>query len=192
MSPALPYIGAGFLLLLVLALWARQLFLARRGRAELIVKKKHPGPTGSPPSYSDLGERIFALEDWFFVSVGISSEIRQMFLRERTVLATSWLRRTRKSVSLVMHAHVAAVQQIDGIQLSLELKLVLDYVVFLVLCNLLIGWIWLCGPVHARKTVGQVVRTAMRLRASFERLVSGPNGRALQTNYNHGGGVKAS
>ncbi len=188
MSQLLPYLGVALLLLVVSALWARQIFLARKNKIELIVRRNHQATGGSTASHGDLGERIFALEDWYFVSRNEPSEIQKMFLRERAILAISWLRRTRRRVSLVMRAHVAAVQQIEDLQLAQELKLALSYLVFLVLCDFLIGCIWLRGPIRTRKIVGKTLRTVAWLRGAFEQLmgrVDPANCKALRTNFNH-------
>ena len=172
MSQLLPYLGVASLLLVVSALWARQLFLTRKSRIELIVPQKRQPTGGSTASHRDHGERIFDLGDWDFVSRNAPSEIQEMFLRERAILAISWLRRTRARISLVMRTHVAAVGQIADLHLVTELKLALNYLVVLTLCDLLIAWIWLRGPVRTRKMVGQTLRTVARLRGAFEQLMA--------------------
>ncbi len=172
MSQLLPYLGVASLLLVVSALWARRIFLARKSRIELIVPQKREPTGGSIASHGDHGERIFDLGDWDFVSRNAPSEIQEMFLRERSILAIAWLRRTRTRISLVMRAHVAAVGQIDDLHLATELKLALSYLVVLILCDLLIVWIWLRGPVRTRKMVGRTLRTMAWLRGAFEQLVA--------------------
>ncbi len=172
MSQLLPYLGLSLLLLVVSSLWARQIFFTRKSKIELIVPQKHKPAGGSNASHGDLGERIFDLGDWGFVSRNVPSEIQQMFLRERTTLAISWLRRTRASISLLMRAHVAAVGQIEDLHLATELKLALSYLVVLILCDLLIAWIWLRGPMRTRKMVGQTLRTVAWLRTTFDQLMA--------------------
>ena len=190
MSQLLPYLGVASLLLVVSALWARQIFLTRKSRIEVVTPRKGQAKGGSTASHGDLGERIFGLEDWDFVSRNMPAEIQQMFLRERGVLAVSWLRRTRKRVSLVMRAHVTAVQQIEDLQIAPELKLALNYLLFLILCDLLIAWIWLRGPVRTRKMVSQTLRTVARLRGAFEQLlarVDPANCKVFRTSLGHTG-----
>lgn len=186
MSQLLPYLGVASLLLVVAALWARQIFLTRKSRIQVIVPRKHQAAGGRIASHGDLGERIFGLEDWDFVSRNMSSEIQKMFLRERAILAISWLRRTRRSTSLVMRAHVAAAQQTEDLQFAPELKLALSYLLFLILCDSLIGWIWLRGPVRTRKMVGRTLRMVAWLRRAFEQLmarVDPANCKTLRTNF---------
>jgi hypothetical protein len=188
MSQLLPYLGVASLLLVVTALWARQIFLTRKSRIEVIVPREHQAAGGSTASHGDLGERIFGLEDWHFVSRSMSSEIQEMFLRERAILAISWLRRTRRGASLVMRAHVAAAQQIEDLQLASELKLALSYLLCLILCDFLIGWIWLRGPVRTRKMVSRTLRTLAQLRGVFEQLmarIDPATCKTLRTNLDH-------
>ena len=128
------------------------------------------------------------MHDWDFVSRNMPSDIQRTFQRERAILAISWLRRTRARISLVMRAHVAAVGQIEDLRLATELKLALSYFVFLILCDLLIAWIWLRGPIRTRRTVGKTLRTVAWLRGAFERLmarVDSVNCNALRTNVDH-------
>lgn len=172
MSQLLPYVGAASLLLLISALWARQLFLARKGKIEVIVPRRHEVAGGRTASHGNLSERIFGLGDWDFVSRNMPSELQKMFLRERAVLAISWLRRTRRRVSLVMRAHVVAVQKAGDLQLVTELKLALSYLLFLILCDVLIAWIWVHGPLSTRKMVGGTLRTVVWLRGAFGQLMA--------------------
>src|SRR5207247_4798543 len=91
MNQLLPYLGVASLLLVVTALWARQIFLTRKSRIEVIVPREHQAAGGSTASHGDLGERIFGLEDWHFVSRSMPSEIQEMFLCGRAIIAFSLL-----------------------------------------------------------------------------------------------------
>ena len=188
MSQLLPYFGLGVLFLLVLCLWVRQSFVTRAGRAELLMPRQHRSGVGRAAPHRDLGERIFGPEDWDFVSRDTPSEIRRMFQRERTFLALTWLRRTRLQVSQIMCAHVAVAQQSDDLRLATEIRLALSYFLFLILCNSLIGWVWLYGPVRTRKIVGQTLQWAAQLRGAFEQLmarVDPANCKTLRTSFDH-------
>src|SRR6266852_1969652 len=189
MSQLLPYVGMGLLLLAALCLWARQSFVTRAGRAELLTPRQHRSGVGRAAPHRDLGERIFGPEDWDFVSRDTPSEIRRMFQRERTLLALTWLRRTRLQVSQVMRAHVAVAQQSDDLRLATEIRLALSYFLFLILCNSLIGWVWFHGPVRTRKIVGQTLQWASQLRGAFEQLMASVDPascRVAGTHCNHG------
>jgi len=188
MSQLLPYLFLGLLLLAVLAWWVWDA-IVHRGAAEVLAPRQHRSGMRSVGSQRDLGERIFGPQDWEFVSRETPPETQRMFQRERTVLAIAWLRRTRLQVSQVMRAHVAGVQQSDDLQLATELRLALSYFLFLILCNSLIGWVWLYGPVRTRKIVGQTLQWAAQLRRAFEQLmarVDPASCRVVGTNFNHG------
>src|SRR5216683_3982211 len=131
MSQLLPYVGLGLVFLAVLGLWVRQSFVTRAGRAELLMPRQHRSGVGSASPHRDLGERIFGPQDWDFVSRDTPSEIQRMFQRERTLLALTWLRRTRLQVSQVMRAHVAVAHQSDDLQIATEMRLALSYFLFL-------------------------------------------------------------
>ncbi len=188
MSQLLPYLFLGLLLLAVLAWWVWDA-IVHRGAAEVLAPRQHRSGMRSVGSQRDLGERIFGPQDWEFVSRETPPETQRMFQRERTVLAIAWLRRTRLQVSQVMRAHVVGVQQSDDLQLATELRLALSYFLFLILCNSLIGWVWLYGPVRTRKIVGQTLQWAAQLRRAFEQLmarVDPASCRVVGTNFNHG------
>ncbi len=186
MSQLLPYLFLGLLLFAVLAWWVWDT-IVHRAAAEVLAP--HRSRVKSVASHRDLGERIFGPEDWDFVSRETSWEIHRMFQRERTVLAISWLRRTRLQVSQVMRAHLAVAQKSEDLKLTTEIRLAMSYLLFLVLCNSLIGWVWLHGPVRTRKVVGQTLQWASQLRRSFEQLmarVDPASCRVVGTNFNHG------
>jgi len=188
MSQLLPYLFLGLLLLAVLAWWVWGA-IVHRGAAEVLAPRQHRSSVRSVGLQRDLGERIFGPQDWDFVSRETPPETQRMFQCERTVLAIAWLRRARLQVSQVMRAHVVGVQQSDDLQLATELRLALSYFLFLILCNSLIGWVWLYGPVRTRKIVGQTLQWAAQLRRAFEQLmatVDPASCRVVGTNFNHG------
>ncbi len=188
MSQLLPYLFLGLLLLAVLAWWVWGA-IVHRGAAEVLAPRQHRSSVRSVGLQRDLGERIFGPQDWDFVSRETPAETQRMFQCERTVLAIAWLRRARLQVSQVMRAHVVGVQQSDDLQLATELRLALSYFLFLILCNSLIGWVWLYGPVRTRKIVGQTLQWAAQLRRAFEQLmarVDPASCRVVGTNFNHG------
>lgn len=171
MSQWLPYLFLGLLLSAVLVWWVWGA-IVHRGAAEVLAPRQHRSSVRSVGLQRDLGERIFGPQDWDFVSRETPSEIQRMFQRERTVLAITWLRRTRSQVSQVMRAHVTGAQQSEDLQLATETKLALNYFLFLILCNSLIGWVWLHGPVRTRKVVGQTLQWAAQLRGAFVQLMA--------------------
>ncbi len=187
MIQSLPYLFLGLLLLAVLGWWVWDAII-HKSTAELLTPRHLVG-LRSAGARRDVGDRIFGSQDWDFVLRETPSEIHRMFQRERTVLALAWLRRTRLRTSQVMHAHVAVARKSEDLQIGMELKLALSYLLFLILCNSLVGWVWLRGPVRTRKIVGQTLQWAAQLRRAFEQLmarVDPASCRVVGTNFNHG------
>ncbi|SRR5713101_59137 len=187
MSQLLPYLFLGLLLSAVLAWWVWDAIVHRRA-AEVLAPRQHRSSVRSIGLQRDLGERIFGPEDWDFVSSETTWEIHRMFQHERTVLAIAWLRRTRLQVSQVMRAHLAVAQHSEDLKLATEMRLAMSYLLFLVLCNSLIGWVWLYGPVRTRKIIGQTLQWAAQLRGAFEQLmarVDPASCRVVGANLNH-------
>jgi len=183
----LPYLFLGLLLLAVSAWWVWDA-IVHRSTGELLTPQHCLG-SRSVGSQRDLGERIFGPQDWDFVLRETPLQIQRMFQRERTVLALGWLRRTRVRTSQVMHAHVAVARKSEDLQIGMELKLALSYLLFLILCNSLVGWVWLRGPVRTRKIVRQTLQWVASQRAAFERLmaiVDPANHKVLETGFDQG------
>src|SRR5260370_9293949 len=189
MSQLLRYVGLGLLFLALLGLWVRQSLVTWAGRRELLMPRHDRSGVGSAAPHRDLGERIFGPQDWDFVSRETPPETQRMFQRERTLLALAWLRRTRMQTSQVMRAHVAVARQSEELQLATEISLAMSYLLFLVLCNSLIGWVWLLAPVRTPQIVGHTLQWVARQRAAFGQLmarVDPASCRVVGTNFNHG------
>lgn len=177
MSHLLPYLGIGFLLLVVLTIWVRQTIGSPKGTVEVLESRRGLPNRGT----LNFGERIFAVEDWQFVSTS-PSEIQQLFRRERSALATSWVRGTRRLLSQVMRAHLTAVRNSEDLRVTTEVRLALTYVFYVILCYLLIVLIWFRGPVSTRISVRETLRWLARIGAAFGKLmtaVDAANGAAL-------------
>src|SRR5260370_40497648 len=141
-----------------MGLWVRHSFVPSAGGAGLLMTRQHRSGVCRAALHRDLGERIFGPQDWDFVSRETPPETQRMFQRERTVLAIAWLRRTRIRTSQVMHAHVAVARKSEDLQLGMELKLALSYLLFLILYYSLIGCVWLRDPVRTRKLLRQTLQ----------------------------------
>lgn len=189
MSQLLPYVTVAVVLLALLALWGRQIIATRKRRVEIFMPARRAYGVRSAPPHRDLGERIFGPQDWDFIRHEAASDIQRLFERERTALALSWLRRTRKQASLVMRAHVAEVRVSKNLQRTTELKLLLSYLSLVALCDFLICLVGLRGPAHTRKLVRSTFSLTTRLRFAFEHCmttVDSPQGKKLRTHFNQG------
>ena len=188
MSPWLPYLVLGLLLFAVLAFWIWRV-VDHRSAVQVWAPRQHRVSVRRIGLQRDLGERIFGPGDWDFVSRETPRDIQRMFQNERSVLVIAWLRRTRMRISQVMRAHVIAVRQSEGLRVTMEIRLALSYVSLLVLCNLLIGLIWLRGPISTRRLVTRTVRSIVEVRTAFERLMAVVDPvicRAFESGFNPG------
>ena len=188
MSQLLPYLFLGLLLLAVLVWWVWGAII-HRGAAEVLAPRQQRSSVRSVGLQGDLAERIFGPQDWDFVLRETPSKIQRIFQRERTVLALAWLRRTRVRTSQAVYAHVAVARHSEDLQIVMEIKLALSYFLFLILCNSLIGWVWLRGPVRTRKIVGRTLQWAAQLRGAFEQLMASVDPascRVAGTHFNRG------
>src|SRR5260370_21345210 len=83
-----------------------------------------------------------------------------------------------------MRSHVVAGRQSEDVQIVMEIKLALSYLLFLILCKSLIGWVWLCGPIRTRKIVRRTLQWLASQRAAFDQLMAAvdpPNHKTLET-----------
>lgn len=186
MTQLFPFLGVGLVFLAVIALWAWRSSANRRSAPELLVPREHQSGLESAIRHGDLGERIFGSYDWDFVRRETSLETRRMFNRERAALAISWLRRTRRQVSHTMSTHAAGVRRSANLQPAMELRLLLSYLSLVVLCDFLIGLVWLRGAGRTRKLVGTTLQLTARLRTAFEQcmaVVDPQHGKALETHF---------
>ncbi len=189
MTQLFPFLGVGLVFLAVIALWAWRSSANRRGTPELLVPREHPSGLRSAARHGDLGERIFGSYDWDYVRREASLETRGMFNRERAALAISWLRRTRRQVSSVMRVHAARVRRSANLQPAMEFRLLLSYLSLVVLCDFLIGLVWLRGAGRTRKLVGTTLQLTSRLRCTFEQCMAAVDparGKTLETDFNRG------
>lgn len=97
-----------------------------------------------------LAKRIFALDDWDFVSRRAPPAVQRLFTKERKALAFVWLRNTRRIVGKLMDFHRRRVRGNSDLNPLTEVKLGLNYLFFLLVCNVLMGMIWAIGPFRAR------------------------------------------
>lgn len=165
------FLAIGLLLLIVLLVWARRSASAApdgRARAE-VLEALSALELAVPPR--PLRERIFALEDWEFISNQAAHNTQRLFLKERRRVALSWLRETRKKVGEVIALRRTAVRRDRELRPAVEIKLATDYGFFFLVYVLLHTLIWLGGPFGARRMVGFAANLAEEVSLSTARLL---------------------
>jgi hypothetical protein len=118
-------------------------------------------------------ERIFDPAEHDFVKRYHNSAIERLFMRERTALAISWLRQTERLLSKVIGYHRSTVRRHADVSPAAELKIAVEYLLFIAICRLLIALIWLRGPFQSRRIVSYARRCATALCQTSVELFSG-------------------
>jgi hypothetical protein len=101
-----------------------------------------------------LADRLFGSEDWEFIAKQDSVRLKRLFLQQRTALALSWLRGARANATKLIRVHSAAARKNSRLEPLVELRVIADYLVFQMLCQLIASVIWLRGPVAMGRLVG--------------------------------------
>jgi len=107
-----------------------------------------------------VAERIFALDDWAFVSGQASRSVQRLFVKERKAIAIGWLRNTRNAVRKIMDFHRRTVRRNANVRPLAEVRLGINYVFFLLAYHVLYGVIWGIGPFRAQSMALQAASRA--------------------------------
>jgi hypothetical protein len=132
------FVSSGLLLLLLL------LLLWRSTPGDKIPLWSH----GNNLPSRAVVEHLFSDTDLAFVS-GQKPSVRQCFLRDRRSIALSWLRRIKRAVAVLFHAHLRSARQAPKVRFAGELEVLLHFIAFSALWNLLFLVVWLRGPFRA-------------------------------------------
>lgn len=162
MTYLVSFLTIGLLLLIVLILWIRRATVPSRG-GDLAEGSQDLTALQLELPPRTLVERIFAPEDWEFVSRQTPPQIQRMFLQERRAIALSWLRLTRRQAASLVDSHLRVVRQNVNLRPAVEIRLAFRYVLFLLESEVLGVLIWLGGPFYSRKMVGYAVSMAHQL-----------------------------
>ena len=178
MNETVLLISVGLVLLLLLLLWARR--SAREmasARDDSAARSALRALEFGIPSRR-LARRIFASEDWDYVSSRAPSRIQRVLLRERTRIALKWLDDTVEKVNEVIEAHKVAARRHKGLLARVELRLALNYAAFLLFCLLVRMVIRSQGPFLPGRLVGYTVTFAENVSVLAARLAIALEGAA--------------
>ncbi|HEV3513579.1 MAG TPA: hypothetical protein VGS05_17850 [Candidatus Sulfotelmatobacter sp.] len=123
-------------------------------------------------------DRVLDYNDFVFVRRQKEPGILRTLETERRAIAMYWVRHTRQQMRLLMSFYVKSARRSSGLSAALELKLALNYLVFLAACNAFLGLIWLRGPFHAQKVARRTRTVAARFCAVSEKVVALTESRA--------------
>ena len=101
-------------------------------------------------------KRILSDQDLNFVSRSGSDELQRVFLRERKILAVHWFRAIQEQVGYLMDIHLRLAATATPTPGS-ELRLTVQYALFMSVSSCLIAVFWLFGPFNARRTLAYIL-----------------------------------
>jgi hypothetical protein len=163
-------IGAGLLLLVALVAkrsagvegTARALVDARQALRTLQAELLPPG----------LVERIFAKQDFNFVTSATPRDVQALFMRERRRVAICWARQVHAGVLKLMDFHLGQARFYAKLSLATEMKLALNFAALLIACRLMQFALYSGGPYAVPSMVRRTVNNAARLCEASEKALS--------------------
>ena len=120
-----------------------------------------------------LGERIFAMHDWKFVSNQAPLRVQRLFLQERKAVALSWLRKTREQVRQLRRFHRGTLRENLRPSAAVGIRLAIDSIRFLMVYDTARVLIWVGGPFRARRMVRRATSVAEQMSYLPGRLLVG-------------------
>lgn len=108
-------------------------------------------------------ERLFAREDFDYVTSCVPEDICRMFLRERRKIARSWVGMVEKQILALRRFHRIAARQHSKLSFRAEAGLAYDFAMLLLACRALHVLLYLRGPFAAPRIVGATVAAATRV-----------------------------
>jgi hypothetical protein len=120
----------------------------------------------------ELTERLFGLDDWNFIRTQCSEHLQRMFFRQRRDLALFWMHELRARNIRLMRLHRMAARASSQLEPLAEIRVSVDYLLFLVLWQLFVITIWLRGPMAMHGAVAHIRSLSGRLSDATAKLVT--------------------
>lgn len=160
-------IGAGLLLLLVVV-------VRRSGRAEgsgqaLVDARQALQALQDELLPHDLVERIFAKQDFDFVTSSTALPVQALFVRERKTVAISWAQQVHAGVLRLMNFHLGQARFYAQLSPATEMRLAMNFAALLFACRVMQLALYLRGPFAVPGMVGRTVGNAARLCEASEK-----------------------
>ena len=163
MIGAWPFLVLGLLLLVLVILLLRRPIAWEPDSTDSSEQQQTQAALDAEAFPLQLVDRLFGSEDWEFVAKQDSPRVKRLFLQQRAALALSWLRAARASATRLIRAHSASARKNSRLEPLVELRVIVDYLVFQMLCQMIAAVIRFRGPVAMRRLVGYADRLSERL-----------------------------
>lgn len=122
-----------------------------------------------------LVRRLFEPGDMRFILRQPSLEGRRVFLQERKTLAISWLRHLRRQLAYLKDLHLKLASYTNHPSPRGDLGFLTDYLIFAVLCNVLLALVWVRGPFQLNTFVGYTLNAVNQFCGVFTRRLEDVN-----------------
>ena len=104
-------------------------------------------------------KRIFSIEDADFIARCAKPAVKRSFLKGRKELALLCFRRIRKQVTQLMDLHLRLASYTYEPNPAFELRLTVNFLIFVAVSNVVLLLLWLLGPYKASRSISYAVRT---------------------------------
>jgi hypothetical protein len=163
------FIAGGLLFAILLLLAFRNALAPKRPREAPTTPVRGDAPCGLPSRL--LGESICSRRDLEFVAMELPG-LRQRFIRERKHLLLLWLQDLREAVVETVSFYRASVRASASVKATVELKIAVDYVAFLLLWEIARGLVWIQNPAAAQDIVWRLFEAAEQISIATGRLIA--------------------
>jgi len=153
-------IGAALLFALTFSLRPRR---AEGGSTALVQARQALSVLQGGLLPAEMVARVFDRTDLDYVELHGSSEVRRLFLEERTRVALLWISRVREQLQSLREFHAGAARHYAGLNPLTELSLLMDFTRLMLACRILQAFVYLRGPYTAPRIVGATAATAARV-----------------------------
>jgi len=162
----------GCVLLALLLYWLLQGGAANENQLDLLKIRETLADLQLLIRSQNLVARMFDPKDLEFVRAEGDPVLVRLLNRERKAAIVGWMRRMRLQVSALMAYRISYARGTKKLRPTMELRLTLEYVTFLMTYYALIFLVWLWGPFHARRLVGSAIKSVGLFCGVFEDFVS--------------------
>jgi|SRR5271155_2800454 len=112
--------------------------------------------------------QIFGSEDLVFIRTHASERLRRAFERDRRQIALQWARSAFDETQQIMARHFRAVRSSADLNITLESKLVAEFLLHQSMCLTLAGALRLAGPNNLARLAGAVGNLGQQVGAVIE------------------------
>ena len=114
-------------------------------------------------------EHIFGSEDLNFVRAHSSDRLRRAFERDRRQIALHWVWSAFDETQRIMSRHFRAVRSSPDLSISLESKLVAEFLLHQSMCLALVGALRLAGPNNLARLAGALANLRQQVGTVIEK-----------------------